>query len=417
MIVVGAGAAGIIAAWRAAALGADVTLLEKNDRIGVKILISGGGKCNITHAGTVEDVLAGFRRNEARFLRPSCYRFTNDDIVNMLTARGLDVYTRPDGRIFPVDKNAKDVVAILRGYLAESGVDVRLRSAVTGIDVDANFISGVETENGHFQARHVIIATGGSSYPASGTTGDGFKWAAKLGHSICKVRPALAPIIMQSRPPDDWAGVALRDCVLRARQNGMEIARWRGDLLFTHRGISGPTVLGISREVAERLETGGVQLDVDLIPSRTFEALDLELREYVEMHPRRTLAAFTTEHAPERLAGAILESAGIDQDTKGAYLTQKSRNRLVAVLKGWPLGDAAGVPLEKGEVVAGGVSLDEVDAKSMRSAMVNGLYLCGEVLDIAGPVGGYNLQAAFATGFVAGESAARDAVSGVSNSD
>jgi predicted Rossmann fold flavoprotein len=205
--------------------------------------------------------------------------------------------------------------------------------------------------------------------------------------------------------------------MLRARQNGREFARWRGDLLFTHRGISGPTVLGISRDVADRLEMGGVQIDVDLAPSQTFEALDMELREYVEMHPRRTLSAYTAEHAPERLAEAILKSAEIDPNTKAAYLTQKSRNRLTAVLKGWPLGDVAGVPLEKGEVVAGGVSLDEVDTKSMRSSIVTGLYLCGEVLDIAGPVGGYNLQAAFATGYVAGESAALDAQSGVRNVD
>ncbi len=406
VVVIGAGAAGIIAAWRAASLGRRVTLLEKNDRIGIKILISGGGKCNITHDGPLESVLSAFRPNEARFLRPACYRFTNRDIIEMLTSRGLEVYTRPDGRIFPVHATAKDVVAILASYLEQSGVKVLLRSAATGIDLDEQGVRAVRVGNATIPGRRVVICTGGCSYPATGTTGDGWKWARELGHSISKVRPALAPIITEPRPPAEWAGVALRDCLLRAKQRGKEVTKWRGDMLFTHRGVSGPTVLEISREVGERLEEDSVQLEVDALPELSYEELTARIRRFTEQHPRRSIGGFVDELMPDRLRGAVLESAEIDINTTGAYLSQKGRNRLVAVLKGWSLGDVAQVPIEKGEVTAGGIELDEVDPRTMRSRRVAGLYMCGEVLDIAGPVGGYNLQAAFATGFVAGESAA-----------
>jgi predicted Rossmann fold flavoprotein len=417
VIVIGAGAAGILAAWRAATLGAPVTLLEKNERIGTKILISGGGKCNITHDGTIESLLAAFRPNEARFLRPACYRFTNRDIVEMLTRRGLEVTTRPDGRIFPARGTAKDVVAILGRYLEETGVRVLLRSGVTGIEADERGVSGVRAGERLLPARQVVLAAGGSSYPGAGTTGDGWPWARELGHSIVKVRAALAPIFFDTPPPTDWPGVALRDCVLKARQSGKEIARWRGDLLFTHRGVSGPTVLGISRVVAERQREGTVLLEADLVPDSTFEQLSASVREWAANHPRRSVAALVEDHSPNRLVNALLAAATVPPDTTGSRLSRKEQNRLVAVLKGWQMGRVEHVPLEKGEVVAGGIALDEVDPQTMRSRIVNGLYLCGEVLDVAGPVGGYNLQAAFSTGYLAGETAAMDAADAADAAD
>jgi predicted Rossmann fold flavoprotein len=416
IVVIGAGAAGIIAAWRAASLGARVLLLEKNDRIGIKILISGGGKCNITHDGPIAEVLRAFRPNEARFIRPACYRFTNRDIVDMLTGRGLEVYTRPDGRIFPLHGTAKDVVAILGSYLEEVGVRVRLNAAVTGVKAEGGHVSAVRMGEERIETRQVVLAVGGSSYPGSGTTGDGWPWAQALGHSIVKVRAALAPIFLDPKPPDEWAGVALRDCLLRARQAGKEIARWRGDMLWTHRGVSGPTVLGISREVAERQQFGQIMLEVDVAPDRPFEELTTNIREWATQFPRRTLVTYLEGMLPNRLVQPVMEAAEVEPSTTGAYLSQKARNRLVTTLKGWTIGRAEHVPLEKGEVVAGGVSLDEVDPQTMRSKCTSGFYLCGEILDVAGPVGGYNLQAAFATGYVAGETAAMDLLGGGANS-
>lgn len=417
MLVVGGGAAGIFAALAAARKGARVTILEKTVRLGTKILISGGGKCNLTHAGPLEEVLKAFRPNEARFIRPSCYRFRPEQFVAMMEAKGLRTYVRPDGRIFPVEGTAKDVVHILEDYLREAGVEVRLETPTVGLRAEVGKIIGVATGSAHlahkgyrsesegktqiWEADRVIVATGGNSYPNSGTTGDGWPWLKELGHTIVKVRAALAPMYLApDRLRADWSGVALRDVVLRARAP-KEIARWRGDLLFTHQGVSGPTVLGVSREVAEGMPAS---LDVDLRPDATPESLSA----WLLAQPSRRLVTSTLEEiVPERLVSGLASDAGVAEGTTFARLEKKTRNRLAETIKRWPLGEVRHVPLEKGEVVAGGVSLDEVDSQTMASRKIEGLYLCGEVLDVAGPVGGYNLQAAWATGFVAGESAAQ----------
>lgn len=411
VVVIGAGAAGIIAAWRASTLGAKVVLLEKNDRIGIKILISGGGKCNITHDGPLEDLIKSFRPNEARFIRPACYRFDNRAVVELLTSRGLDVYTRPDGRIFPVHQTARDVVAILGGYLERSRVGLRLNTTVRGIERDSDGVTGVETTEGRTPCRHVVLAVGGASYPKTGTTGDGYPWVQALGHGVVKVRPALAPMVLDFvwGSNEDRAGVALRDVLLKVRQ-GKEIARWHGDLLFTHHGVSGPCALGVSRVVAESMHSGPVELLVDLAPEESFEELQAGWSTFVRANPNRLASAWIAGRVPERLEPDLLAAAEIEPRTIASQLPAKTRNRLIETLKGWRLGRVRHVPIERGEVVAGGVPLDEVDAQTMRSLKCPGLYLCGEVLDVAGPVGGYNLQAAFATGYVAGETAANDAL-------
>jgi len=395
----------MIAAWSAATSGAHVILLEKTSRLGTKILISGGGKCNITHDGPIEDVLKEFRPNEARFIRPACYRFLNTRIVEMLTDRGLLVYTRDDGRIFPVDQTAKDVVAILEEYVREAGVEIRLDSPVRTILTRDDAVSGVKLADGIIDTDRVILASGGSSYPKTGTTGDGWPWAKELGHTIVPIIAALAPIDMARDGMDPRAGIALRDVILRARIDGKEVTRWRGDLLFTHRGVSGPTVLGISRIVAEH-EPTPCSLEVDLAPDQKLDALQGRIVAEKQADPRRRVANLIEGMAPKNLLPDISLAAGLNLDTPLQSVSNKDLNRLAIVLKGWDLGLVRTVPLEKGEVVAGGVSLDEVDPRTMASRVCPGLFLCGEVLDIAGPVGGYNLQAAFATGFVAGESAA-----------
>lgn len=410
MLVVGGGAAGIMAAWRAAVLGARVILLEKTPRLGTKISISGGGKCNITHEGSIEDVLKGFRREEARFLRPAMYRWTNRQMVDLLVGRGLRVYTRLDGRIFPVDQTAKDVVAILAGLLEEVGVDVRLRSPVTGVVVEHGRAVGVRVGDGVVSAHRVVVSTGGSSYPNSGTTGDGWRWAREAGHTIVPVRAALAPIYL--RTTEDWAdlsGVALRDVVLKARVQGREADRWRGDLLFTHQGLSGPCALEVSRVIAERMIAEEITVAVDLIPDQPSDRFAESLHAQALAAPKRGPRSLIESLLPERLHDRLLADARLPETPVG-QLGRKAINRLAETLKAWPLGTVRTVPLEKGEVVAGGVSLTEVDPHSMRSLRCDGLLLCGEVLDVAGRVGGYNLQAAWSTGYVAGETAANETV-------
>lgn len=407
VIVVGAGAAGIIAAWRAASLGAKVILLEKTNRVGTKILISGGGKCNICHDGPIEDVLRAFRPNEARFLRPAVYRWPNKRIIEMLTDRGLRVYTRPNGRIFPVDQTAKDVVAIYRRYLDEAGVDIRLESPVSGLAIESGCVTGVLVQGTKMGADRVVLSVGGSSYPNSGTTGDGWVWARGVGHTIVPIRAALAPIYL--KPGMVWqpefSGVALREIVLKARQNGKVIDRWRDDLLFTHQGVSGPAVLAVSRNCADAEGKGSIILEVDLRPDDSPERVSAWAAEYALKNPRKTVASMLSL-VPESLRNPLAVSANVEGDRPLSQLDRKGRNRLVDAIKGWKLGEIRAIPLERGECVAGGVALDEIDPHTMRSSICKNLFLCGEMLDIAGPVGGYNLQAAFATGFVAGESAA-----------
>lgn len=407
VLVIGGGAAGMFAAWRAASLGARTRLLEKNGRLGLKIHISGGGKCNITHGGDMEALRRAFEPNEARFLHAAFRRFTNEDVLDLLRARGVTVHTRPDGRVFPDSGRADDVVDGIAWCLKEAGAAADAGVAVDGLLVEGSHVEGARAGGRPFPARAVIVAVGGSSYPKTGTTGDGFQWARDVGHTIVPLRAALAPIYLAEGARPDYSGVALRECVLRARQAGKEIARRRGDLLYTHQGISGPAALGVSRDVALHLEQGEVTLDVDLLPRESHEALSSELAGARAAGGRRAVRTVIQPWLPERLVPEALERAGIDPATPLHRLPRKNRNGLIEALKRWELGRVRAVPLERGEVTAGGVALEEVDPQTMGSRKIRGLYLCGEILDIAGPVGGYNLQAAFSTGYVAGEAAAR----------
>jgi predicted Rossmann fold flavoprotein len=299
---------------------------------------------------------------------------------------------------------------ILSDLLNEAKVDVEMRTPVRGISATEGAVEGVVLDSGVVNCDRVIVATGGSSYPKSGTTGDAWGWVKQLGHAIVPIRAALAPIYLGIDGPETRAGIAVRDCLLKARQGGKEIARWRGDLLFTHRGVSGPTVLGVSRDVAERQMLGPISLEVDILPDSSFEQTTERLVKYSTLHSKRSIATFMAELIADALVKSALDGISIDPGRSLGSLSRRERNRIVELIKGWTLGDVRSVPLEKGECVAGGVALDEVDQKSMRSKFVRGLYLCGEALDIAGPVGGYNLQAAFSTGYVAGDTAAHDAM-------
>ena len=407
VLVVGGGAAGMFAAWRAASLGAATRLLEKNDRLGLKIHISGGGKCNITHGGDMESLRKAFAPDEARFLAHSFRQFTNEDVLQMLRRRGVSVHTRPDGRVFPDSGRADDVVDGIAHYLTAVGVKMEPGAGVTGLAREGDRVTGAWVGGLLYPARTTILCVGGSSYPKTGTTGEGYRWARELGHTLVPLRSALAPMYLAEGARPDYSGVALRECVLRGRSGGKEIARWRGDLLFTHQGVSGPNALGISRAVARAMEHGEAILDVDIHPDVAQEVLAVR---FAEAHAagRRLVSTLLAEWLPERLIPEALQRAEIPPEMLVHQLPRKNRNRLVDVLKRWELGRVRAVPLERGEVTAGGVALEEVDPRTMVSRKLRGLYFAGEILDVAGPVGGYNLQAAFSTGYVAGESAARE---------
>jgi hypothetical protein len=408
ILVVGAGGAGLIAAWRCALAGAPVTVLERNPKPGIKLLISGGGKCNITHSGSMEEVRKAFLPREARFLKPSFYRFSNTDVLHLLENNGVRTYARPNGRVFPVSGRAGDVVRALIMALEEAGGRLSLGTRVESIARDDEALSGVIAAGAFIPARAVILATGGISYPKTGTTGDGLKWAGALGHTIIPLRPALAPIGIVPPLPKEWRGIALRGGCLSVTAHGKRIARWCDDILISHEGISGPAALEVSRRAAEALERDTVFLAFDFFPNKENSLLDAMLNGQIQRQRGKMIGTILEAWLPNRLVQPLLRSVGVDPETRGHILTAADRKRVVRFLKSWTIGRVAGVNVERGEVTAGGVSLDEVDPQSMRSRCVKGLYLCGELLDIAGPVGGYNLQAAFSTGCVAGDSAATD---------
>lgn len=411
-MVVGGGGGGIIAAWQAAVRGCPVLLLERNGRLGTKILISGGGKCNVTHAGSLDDILAGFVLHEQRFLKSAFHSFSNTDIQRLLEDRGLPLEDRPDGRMFPAYGNAKDVVRNLASLLHDQHVTIRFHHRVEEICSDQHRVSGVRVGEKVIPASCVILATGGSSYPQTGTTGDGYGLARTLGHTIVPLRAALAPMGIAPALPREWRGVAIRNACLSAQQSGRRMAAWNGDLLITHEGLSGPAALEVSRAAAVAAAAGPVALIVDFLPDMAREATDHALLSMINTQGSRMISTLLEPWLPNRMIEGMLRSAGVDPTTRGHALTRENRRMVIDMLKGWKIGTVASIRMERGEVTAGGVALNEVDPRTMRSRRIKGLYFCGEVLDIAGSVGGYNLQAAFSTGYVAGASAAGEYLAG-----
>ena len=407
IIVIGGGGAGLIAAWKAASMGAPVLLLERNSKPGIKILISGGGKCNVTHDGPMDEIGKAFLKREERFLKHAFHSFTNDDIRRMLSESGVPTFVRPDGRVFPVSLTADDVVRALVDRVRTEGGEIRLNARVTGILSSDGTLGGVTVEGGEIASRHVIITTGGASYKKTGTTGDGISWGAGLSHTIVPLRPALAPLRVHPPLPSEWRGIAVRGGRLSLYSGGRQIDSWPGDILFTHEGISGPAALGLSRSAAVALEKGDVALRLDFFPAMEFTELDAELNRLIIAGRGKQIGSIVCGMLPDRIVPFLLAHIQVPPGTRGYVLTRDARRRIVGLLKSWEIGTVGCIDMDRGEVTAGGISLDEIVPQTMESRILRGLYVAGEVLDIAGPIGGYNLQAAFSTGFVAGMSAAR----------
>jgi len=409
--IVGGGAAGIMAALGARSVGADAVLYERNARLGIKILISGGGKCNITHEASPRELEEGFIRREARFLRHSFHEFPPSTLLELLHREGLETMTRANGRVFPCSGRAADVLEAFERMLERAGVRVATDARVSGIEVVDRRVTGIRVGDLVERCDALVIATGGMSYRTVGTTGDGIEWARSLGHTIVPVRAALAPIYFPAAPPPDWQGVALRDVRFsvdagsvtgRIVREGIAVT-WRDDILLTHRGVSGPAVLEVSRAAALARELGAdAGLVVDLLPDVDADALLGQWSERVARSGRSEVQTWVETIAPRALVPFVLREAGLAPGRRISEITRGERGALLATIKGWRVGVVGEVPLDRGEVTAGGVALDEVDPKSMASKLIGGLFIAGEALDVAGSVGGYNLQAAFSTGWVAG---------------
>ncbi|NTU58264.1 MAG: aminoacetone oxidase family FAD-binding enzyme [Chlorobiaceae bacterium] len=400
-----------------------IVLLERNSRPGAKIAISGGGHCNITHDGPVDQLLEkGFlRKSEQRFVRHSVYRFTNGDLLALLGRYGVTTVTREDGRVFPASGRAGDVLDAFRRMVTDSSAEIITGTRVDGLDISSQGFT-VRAGSSSFNADSVILAAGGASWGSAGTTGDGIRLAAAAGHRAAQTMPALAPIFFTVAPKTELVGVSLRGIELVV-ESGSDSDAKRGDVLISHRGVSGPACLSLSRSVAEFLASGrgAVRIMVDLFPGHDEAAISAFVLDHAARHGSQMVRTFLQRCplAPGRLtadaeatapastipnafAVEIMRLAEIADGQVMSGLTREQRRALVSILKRMPLGNVRKVPLDKAEVSAGGVSLSEIDPKSMESRLHPRLYCCGEMLDYAGEVGGFNLQAAFSTGWTAG---------------
>ena len=420
VIVIGAGAAGLIAAGRAAELGADVILLEKMREAGKKILVSGQERCNITNTAPLEKFLTHYGRN-GRFLRNAFHRFFRDELLALLGRYGIATQDERGGRIFPASGQASEVRDALLRYATSHRAEIRYHTEVQRLLIEAGVVIGVELLNGdRIPAHAVILATGGASWPATGSTGDGYRIAQEAGHSIVPLRPALVPLTVAERSlAKTLQGVSLRNvaCTFYAQKGDRPVKPVRipypmpptGEMLFTHFGVSGPLILTASLAAVDALRSGAaVTLAIDLNPGMTEQEVHVRLQREFEEHAHRQLANLLKGWVPATLADALAGLSGIAADRHVHTIRAEERARLVALLKDFRWEITGSLPLASGMVTAGGVALKEVHPVSFESRLVRGLHIVGETLDIAADTGGFNLQAAFSTGYLAGEHAGEE---------
>ena len=409
VIVIGGGAAGLLAGIAAAQNGAQTTIIEKMRRPGKKMLITGKGRCNITNNCDLQEIIKNIPGN-GRFLNSALRRFTNQDIVQLLEDNGLPTKVERGGRVFPVSDKAVDVVDTLVKIFKDYGGRLLLDTKVKSIAAEFGKIKGVVTEDGQrFEADAVILAAGGSSYPGTGSDGSGVKLAKAVGHSIVPLKPCLVPLESDSPYIPDLQGLSLRNIEGTVYADGKKIGAEFGEMLFTHFGVSGPIILSLSKCVAEAIAAGAqdIELHIDLKPALDKDKLDARLQRDFVQYSRKQMANGMKDLLPQRLIAPVLDEAFIDEEKFVNQLSRAERQRLVDVLKAFVVPITGTRPLAEAIVTAGGVSLKEIDPKTMESKLVKGLFIAGEVMDIDGYTGGYNLQAAFSTGYAAGTFAAQ----------
>jgi predicted Rossmann fold flavoprotein len=403
VIVVGAGAAGLLAAIRAAERGRRTLLLEKNRQPGVKILMSGGTRCNLTHATDNRGIVEAFGP-PGRFLHSALAALGVQATIDLFEAEGVPTKVEETGKVFPISNKARDVLDALLRRLHRSGATLALGEPLRDLQHNGSDRFALTTPHRVLTAERVILTTGGRSYPGSGTTGDGYGVAARFGHTIVPPRPALVPLTTRVPWVADLRGVTLPDVAVRIVEDGRALASRRGSLLFAHFGLSGPGVLDLSRVVSGHPRPETLVLEADLLPTLPGPVLDEYLRTESLASGKKQLAGVLSLHLPRRLADALLSVAGLPVDRKAAALSKADRTRLVEAAKHLPIALTGTLGFQKAEVTAGGVALDEVDSRSLQSKKMHGLFIAGEVLDLDGPIGGYNFQAAFSTGWLAGDS-------------
>ncbi len=406
--IVGAGPAGLMAAARSAQRGRKTVLLDKNRSPGVKILLSGGARCNLTHAADAHGIVEAFGP-AGRFLHSALAAFSPERLVDLFASEGVPTKIEPGGKVFPASDRAADVRDLLVRLAKSAGCALVADEPVVALARNAGGFQ-LSTSRREIEAENLILATGGQSYPACGTTGDGYRWAAAMGHRIVPPHTALVPVTSHAAWVAALQGVTLPDVVVKVIDPGSEqreLAARRGALLFAHFGVTGPAVMDVSHTVSGHPRPTSLLLRCDLLPEMLEAELDALLTDAIAASGKRRAATLFDSWLPHRVGETILALTHTPADLPAAELSKQQRRRLVEAVKRLDIPVTGTMGFRKAEVTAGGVALEEVDSRTMESKIVPRLYFAGELLDLNGPVGGYNFQAAFSTGWLAGESTRR----------
>ncbi|MEI6479067.1 MAG: NAD(P)/FAD-dependent oxidoreductase [bacterium] len=404
VIVVGGGPAGMMAAGRAAELGAKVILIEKNGSLGKKLLITGGGRCNVTNAEFDTRKLLEKFKDDGKFLFSAFSQYGVKESLDFFNSKGMETKVEKEFRVFPTSDRSESVLNVLTKYINDGKVTILTNSQVSEIVLsDDKNISGVKLKGKNIiYGDSIIIATGGTSRPETGSTGDAYKWLKNIGHTIIEPTPSLVPLAVK----DDWvsriSGVSLTDIKLTIFQNGEKQDTKKGKILFTHVGISGPTILNMSKDIGELLKYGEVIVSLDLLPSHDYSKLNTALQEIFKKNSNMKFKNSLSDLIPSSIVPIVVELSKIDPEKRSNSVTREERLEFVKLLKNIPMHIDKLLGADKAIISSGGVILDEVDFKTMRSRKFSNLFLVGDILNIDRPSGGYSLQLCWTTGFVAG---------------
>lgn len=407
IIVIGAGASGIMAAGIAAKNGNDVLLLEKNDRAGRKILISGKGRCNVTNAIDIGDFIEQVPGN-GNFLYSAFYTFTNEDMINLLHELGVKTKVERGGRVFPESDKSSDILNALMKMLNKYNVKIKYNSPVEDIMVKDSEVIGIKLKTGEkILCDRVILATGGMSYPGTGSTGDGYSIANKLGHKIVPLKPSLVGLVTEEAWVYDLQGLSLKNVAIKLiNEKNKTIYEDMGEMLFTHFGVSGPIILSGSRAIHKymdsNLKVNGVKLKIDLKPALSNEKLDLRVQRDFAKYINKQFKNALDDLLPEKLIHVVIDLSKIEPTKPVNSITKEERLRLIEILKNLTLTISELRPIKEAIVTAGGVDTKEINSSTMESKLIKNLYFCGEIIDVDAYTGGFNLQIAFSTGYLAG---------------
>ena len=404
VVVVGGGAAGMMAAYQASENGHKVILVDKNEKLGKKIYITGKGRCNLTNAGELEEIFNNIMTNR-KFLYSALYSFTNDDVINFFENNGMKTKIERGNRVFPVSDHSSDVISTIVKALRKNKVDIRLFTPVKDLIITNDKACGVLLENGEkIMCDSVIIATGGLSYPSTGSTGDGYRFAKDSGHTINKCEPSLVPMNIKEEWVKELQGLSLRNVNVRIINGKKKLYNELGEMLFTHFGVSGPLILSASAMINRKYFDENLKIIIDLKPALDVEQLNKRILRDFEEELNKQFKNSLNKLLPSKLVPVVINLSGIDPDKQVNTITKEERQKLAYLLKNLEISFNGFRGWNEAIITKGGISVKDINPSTMESKIVSNLYFCGEVLDLDALTGGYNLQIAWSTGYLAGDS-------------